>query len=1038
MVGSWRQRLKSAFYGVVLGLAIPSLALGETATLLPNAKQQYLDDSGNPVANGQVYYYVPNTTTKKTVWQDSSESTEQDNPVQLDAAGRPLPDGQTYGSGSYRQKVVDQDGLTIWDAVTASTGSGGGTSPAFSEGVMVGTIIPWANTTLPAKYLYTAGQAVSRTTYSDLLTAITYQTSILCQSGIATISVSTTISDSIPVGAALEASCFAPGTVVNSKSSGSLTLSNSATATSSVTAVLFPWGNGNGSTTFNVPDLRGRTLAGRNNMGGSASSVLTSSWYLTCAGAATNPNAVNSAAGCQNSTLTLAQLPTGITAANASQSITVGFGGFGIAIQSSTLGSFNAAAGGSPNIATSAGSWVGATSASGNNSITVTSNNTSGAAHSIVQPTVTADYIIKALPDDTPGGTGVTSIQGMTGAISCTSPVVCTGNAITVVLPSTSVSSVSNSDGTLTVSPVTGDVVASLNLAHANTWTALQTFNNVAGITVTGARYWANSSACSMYAGNSAGNAIISSACGTHSGDINTFVGHGAGANATTDFASTYLGSAAGFASTTAHSNTCLGAQACIGGTTHFENTGVGVDALFSNVTGSRNVAVGHHVASSVVNVDQSVYIGAEANGNGVGASNTTMVGFRAGYKANASAAGSTFVGYLAGFNNTSGSNNTLIGQEAGQAVTTGTDNTLLGYRAGFNLTTGTSNVFVGDGAGFYETTNNSRLYIDNTDRGSLGAAVTSALIYGVFSNTVTSQTLAFNAATGIRNNATTSFTVGPNGTTNPVFQIDSSTASQTAGLKLTGAVDAGTVALLTVSGGTAANLSINAKGSGQLTLNDTASGGVSIGGGGGVITLSTAIRYGGVTLTNAVTGTGRMVLDNTPTLITPVLGVATATSINKVAITAPASSATLTIADGKTLTASNSITVAGTDGKTMTFSNSLTFTGTDASSVAFGTGGTVSYLIATGTKALATSAISSATCTSAQTDTATGATTSSVVDASFASDPTAVTGYTPATTGMLTIISYATSNTVNFKVCNNTNASITPGAISLNWRVRS
>lgn len=37
------------------------------------------------------------------------------------------------------------------------------------------------------------------------------------------------------------------------------------------------------------------------------------------------------------------------------------------------------------------------------------------------------------------------------------------------------VSSVSNSDGTLTISPTTGAVVASLNLANANTWTATQT-----------------------------------------------------------------------------------------------------------------------------------------------------------------------------------------------------------------------------------------------------------------------------------------------------------------------------------------------------------------------------------------------------------------------------------------------------------------------------------------------------------------------------------------------------------------------------------
>ena len=76
-------------------------------------------------------------------------------------------------------------------------------------------------------------------------------------------------------------------------------------------------------------------------------------------------------------------------------------------------------------------------------------------------------------------------------------------------------------------------------------------------------------------------------------------------------------------------------------------------------------------------------------------------------------------------------------------------------------------------------------------------------------------------------------------------------------------------------------------------------------------------------------TGTGVVVFSNTPTLVTPILGVATATSINKVAITAPATGSTLTIADGKTLTVSNT----------------LTLTGTDTSSVAFGAGGTVAYV---------------------------------------------------------------------------------------------
>ncbi len=80
-------------------------------------------------------------------------------------------------------------------------------------------------------------------------------------------------------------------------------------------------------------------------------------------------------------------------------------------------------------------------------------------------------------------------------------------------------------------------------------------------------------------------------------------------------------------------------------------------------------------------------------------------------------------------------------------------------------------------------------------------------------------------------------------------------------------------------------------------------------------------------------TGSGALVFGTSPTLTTPTLGVASATSINKVAITAPASSATLTIADGKTLTVSNT----------------LTFTGTDSSSVAFGAGGTVLYAAGSG-----------------------------------------------------------------------------------------
>lgn len=91
------------------------------------------------------------------------------------------------------------------------------------------------------------------------------------------------------------------------------------------------------------------------------------------------------------------------------------------------------------------------------------------------------------------------------------------------------------------------------------------------------------------------------------------------------------------------------------------------------------------------------------------------------------------------------------------------------------------------------------------------------------------------------------------------------------------------------------------------------------------------SVARGGTGATTA-TGTGNVVLATGPTLVTPTLGVAVATSINKVAFTAPATSATLTIADGKTLTANHSLTLAGTDATTMTFpATSATLARTDA-----------------------------------------------------------------------------------------------------------
>jgi hypothetical protein len=92
---------------------------------------------------------------------------------------------------------------------------------------------------------------------------------------------------------------------------------------------------------------------------------------------------------------------------------------------------------------------------------------------------------------------------------------------------------------------------------------------------------------------------------------------------------------------------------------------------------------------------------------------------------------------------------------------------------------------------------------------------------------------------------------------------------------------------------------------------------------------------------------------------------------------------------------------------------------------------------IASGTAAMGTSAISSGACATVVTVSATGVATTDVITVGFNTDPTAITGYGASATGaVLTIYPYPTANNVNFKVCNSTASSITPSALTLNWKV--
>lgn len=115
--------------------------------------------------------------------------------------------------------------------------------------------------------------------------------------------------------------------------------------------------------------------------------------------------------------------------------------------------------------------------------------------------------------------------------------------------------------------------------------------------------------------------------------------------------------------------------------------------------------------------------------------------------------------------------------------------------------------------------------------------------------------------------------------------------------------------------------------------------------------------------------------------------------------------------------------------------------TGTTRTYILQNINGTLSMTIASGSIALATSEIASESCQTITTDSVNSAAASGVLSTDIIEfTPNAsikeVTGYAPVTEDGLRITAYPTAGHVNFDVCNWSSSAITPGAVTLNWRV--
>jgi microcystin-dependent protein len=396
-----------------LGILIFKPAIAQDASLLPNAVQQFFDSSGKPLASGKVYFYEVGTSTFKDTYTSSAATTPYQNPITLNAGGKPPGSSGIYGIGLYRQLVRDKNNNIIWDAVTAPGGGGGSTPTDVGDGNLVGTVLPWSGLVAPNQYTFAYGQELARSTYPEFFTAVTQQANVICSSAS---NILTGISDTsqIPIGADIELSlCVIAGTTVISKTSSTVTLSNPSSVSINTVATFFPYGNGNRSTTFNVPDLRGYVLAGRDNMGGSASSRLTSTYF------GSDADALGAVGGSQSHTQTISEMAAHdhtLTDPGHSHKI----GGNGAAPSGSSIATIT-------NYNISGVQYDSQIVATG---ITMAITGAS-VPFSIVQPTITLNYIIKITPDtSTSIATGVYSIGGMSGVISCGTGILCTGNII--------------------------------------------------------------------------------------------------------------------------------------------------------------------------------------------------------------------------------------------------------------------------------------------------------------------------------------------------------------------------------------------------------------------------------------------------------------------------------------------------------------------------------------------------------------------------------------------------------------------------------
>lgn len=195
--------------------------------LAPNAVQQFFDDNGHLLVGGKLFTYEAGTVVKQNVYTDSAGGTPLPNPIILNSRGEVAPSAMGSSCGLWMDPTLEYKFV----------------------------LAPADDTDPPTNAIWTVDNIVSP--QAAILAALAaYEATI---AGVPKGAILPFTGTSVPTGWLL---CY--GQAV------------SRTTYALLFAVIgIAYGPGDSSTTFNLPDLRGRYPLGKDNMGGSGANRVT-------------------------------------------------------------------------------------------------------------------------------------------------------------------------------------------------------------------------------------------------------------------------------------------------------------------------------------------------------------------------------------------------------------------------------------------------------------------------------------------------------------------------------------------------------------------------------------------------------------------------------------------------------------------------------------------------------------------------------------------------------------------------------------------